>query len=60
MCDVCTLAIGGSGLYASEAFLELVLGAVELGEGARQVLELLFELLLDLRELLRLESVEID
>lgn len=55
-----TFAIGGSGLYASEAFLELVLRAVELRKGARQVLELFLELLLDLRELLGLEGVEVD
>lgn len=51
---------GSSGLHASKAFLELVLGSVELGEGRRQVLELLVQLLLNLGELLGLERVEID
>lgn len=58
--DVCTFAIGDSALYASEAFSELVLGAVELGEGVGEVFELFLELLLDLRELLGLEGVEVD
>lgn len=54
------MAIGGSALHASEAFSEFVLGAVELGEGVGEVLELFLELLLDLRELLGLEGVEVD
>lgn len=60
MMYVCTFAIGSSALYASEAFSELVLGAVELGEGVGEVFELFLELLLDLRELLGLEGVEVD
>lgn len=51
---------GSSGLHASKALLELVLGSVELGEGRRQVLELLVQLLLNLGELLGLERVEVD
>lgn len=47
-------------MYASEAFSELVLGTVKLGEGVGEVFELFLELLLDLRELLGLESVEVD
>lgn len=55
-----TCGSGGPRLYASEALAELVLGAVELGEGRRQVFELLVELLLDLGELLSIEALEID
>lgn len=47
-------------LDRSEAVAELVLRAVELREGLREVLELLVELLLDLGELLGRERVEVD
>lgn len=60
LAGVCTVFGGGSALDASQALLELVLGAMELSKRRRQVLELLVELLLDLSELLRLERVEVD
>jgi len=51
---------GGAAVDAAQAVPELVLRAVELRKGRGEVLELLVELLLDLRELLRLEGVEVD
>ena len=42
------------------AVLEFRLGAMELGEGGGEVLELLVELLLDLGELFGREGVEVD
>lgn len=51
---------GSSALYATKAFFELVLGAVELRKGRGQVLELFVELFLDLRQLLGGEGVEIN
>lgn len=55
-----TFRSGSSTLNASQTLLELGLGSVELGEGRRQVLELLVQLLLNLGELLGLERVEVD
>jgi hypothetical protein len=49
-----------AGLDDLEAVLEFRLGAMELGEGGGEVLELLVELLLDLGELFGREGVEID
>lgn len=49
-----------TGLDALVAVLEFRLGAMELGEGGGEVLELLVELLLDLGELLGREGVEVD
>jgi hypothetical protein len=46
--------------HACDAFLELVLRLSELGEGAGEVLEFVVKLLLDRREVLDGEGVEID
>ena len=53
---------GGSfaGLNGPQAVFEFILCAVELGEGVAEVLELLVELLLDLRQLLGREGIEVD
>lgn len=47
-------------LHASQAIAEFALCAVELLEGVGQVFEFFVELLLDLRELLGGEGVEVD
>jgi hypothetical protein len=45
-------------LHAPQAFLELALGGNELREGCGEMLHLLIQLLLDLRELLYTQAVK--
>lgn len=47
-------------LDTPETFSELALGSLELCKGARQMLHLIIQLLLDLAQLLSAQAVEVD